>query len=238
MKKVNAIILIGSPGSGKTSIAQRFADHDQFEIYETGRMLRDEIESESGLGKKLEPYLKSGRLAPTKLVLKVMHKQIKHLDSGNAIFDGSPRRMEETTPFLELLKENYMDLLKVILFQTDERVAAKRLISRRICINCGHIFNIYYNPPVVNGLCDRCGALLDRRDDDNEKAIEKRLNQFEKYTKPVIKFLEREYPDKIFTIRTENPLDLVYKEVWTEVNREELMRKADLKSNKKIAGWG
>jgi len=222
MNNGNAIILIGSPGSGKTSIAQRLAEHDKFELFETGQILRDEIRKDSEIGKKLKSYLDSGKLAPTELVMKLMAEHINNVETEYAVFDGSPRRKEEIDPFFHTLNENNMFLLKIILFRIDQRVAIKRLSSRRVCTNCGQIFNIYYNPPVVNGVCDKCGGLLDQREDDKKDTAKRRLDEFKKHTLPVIEQLENEFPEKMLEIRAEKQLDQIFKEIWSEVNKEDL----------------
>lgn len=220
MKKHYAIILIGPPGSGKSSIAHQLAKHDQVEFIETGELLRQEMHKDSNLGKNVKWYLKSGKLAPTELVVQVVDQQVAHVESNTIIFDGSPRRPEEIDPFLKMLNDNDISISRIIVFQMSRDEAFKRLSGRRKCSNCGKIYNIYYDPPEKEGVCDKCGGTLVQREDDKPNLVNERLQEFEKSTAPVIRYFRQNYADKILEIDAQEPIEKVANTILTQLQKE------------------
>ncbi len=185
-----AVVLLGPPGSGKTTIAGRLAKEEQFEHVETGKLLREESRKQTKLGAEIKSYLKSGKPAPTKIVVKLLDRRLEKSKKYVA-FDGSPRREEEIVPFLEEIHIHHFTLIEIPVFEVSRDTACKRLTGRQMCPNCGLIYNSYYKPPKHPGLCDKCGSNLVQRTDDKPEIVDNRFKEFDNNTKPVIEYFEK-----------------------------------------------
>jgi adenylate kinase len=208
---------MGSPGSGKTSIGNRLSSVTDVDMIETGQLLRDEINKESAVGQKIEYYINKGKLAPTHLVVEILTKKIKKTDTSTIIFDGSPRREEEIEPFFNILEENKLVLHQVVVFNIKRDSAFKRLTGRRICSKCDAIYNVYFNPPEKEGKCDRCGGTLEQREDDKPEIVNKRMNEYDENTQPVIEYFRGCCPEKILDISAEQPIDEIVNKIKNHI---------------------
>ncbi|MBD3291222.1 adenylate kinase, partial [candidate division KSB1 bacterium] len=132
--------------------------------------------------------------------------------------DGSPRREEEIEPFSEMLVHNDISLLKVIIFKLNREDAFKRLTGRRICPNCGKIYNIYYNPPPEENACEGCDGELEQREDDKPEVVNKRINEFEQHTVPVIQYFKEKYLAKTMEIDALKPIDQILEIIWSQIS--------------------
>jgi adenylate kinase len=115
-----------------------------------------------------------------------------------------------------------MLLKQIIILNISRSLAFKRLSGRRICPNCGKIYNIYFNPPRTKNTCDECGEKLIRRDDDDPKIVNRRLDKYEKNTEPVIKYFKTTYPKQCLQLPADKPIDENVEYVLKEWKRLEL----------------
>lgn len=206
LKEKKAILFIGLPGSGKSTIADKLSDYSIVSSIDTGRLLRSEIKRQTSVGKEIESIVDSGKMAPTDLVTEVLRGAIRREMVDILLFDGYPRTKSQIQPFFQLCLDENVYFSAMVLFDLSAEVARKRLTGRRICPECKSVYNMHFNPPAHNERCDICAVELKRRADDQPGVVENRLNTFEEETRPVIEHFKSNYASKVFTIPAEQPV--------------------------------
>src|SRR5262249_51575915 len=152
-----AAVLLGPPGSGKTTLARSLATRNRIAVIETGNLLEKEIRQGTPLGEEIKPYKRAGELVPMEIVQRVISHELGQGKSDFVLFDGFPRSLAQVGVMEQLLKEHQLNLCAVIILTLDSKTIMERLSGRRICSQCGTLYNIYTNPPKQDGICDRCG---------------------------------------------------------------------------------
>ncbi len=180
------IILLGYPGAGKGTEAENLKKQGYFHV-STGDLIRAEIKKESPLGKQVKEITSKGNLVPDALVTEILLSAIKGKE--NVLFDGFPRTLAQAQTLTKYL-EDAGQKVKVILLKTTEEVVLKRLTSRRLCKDCGHIENIYW--PSYTGKCSKCGGELYTRADDTLESAKHRLDVFKKETEPLLEYYSKQ----------------------------------------------
>ncbi len=184
------LIIFGPPGSGKGTYATRLETKLGITPIAMGDIFREAIKQGTPLGKKVENYLKSGQLVPDDVVTEVLREKISQKECrAGFILDGFPRTIQQA----EVLERNAR-IDAVINLQVPERIIIARLSSRRICKNCGAIYNILHLKPKKEGICDVCGGPLYQREDDTEQVIRERIKVYEKQTQPLLKYYKDKAP--------------------------------------------
>ena len=179
------IIFIGPPGSGKGTQAKRLADRFAIPHISTGDMLREAVAEGTELGKAAAPIMASGGLVSDELMIGIIRDRLSKDDARKGfILDGFPRTVVQAEKLDSILGNGATPLAVVQLLVPDE-VIVRRIALRRSCGQCGAVFHLENNPPAAEGICDRCGAELVARADDNESAVRKRLESFHRQTLPV-----------------------------------------------------
>ena len=182
------VIFIGPPGSGKGTQAKRLAQEHAIPHISTGDILREAIADGTELGKKAAPVIASGALVSDDLMVDIIKERLKKSDARKGfILDGYPRTLVQAEK-LENLVGNGSGGLRVLQLLVPDDVIVKRIALRRSCPQCGAIYHLETAPPRNDLVCDRDGAELIARPDDNEQAIRKRLEAFHKQTLPVATF--------------------------------------------------
>jgi len=187
---VNAIIF-GAPGSGKGTYASRLQSKLGVDVIAMGDIFREIMKEDSELGKKVKGYVEKGLLVPDDIVVEVLKQRLAKIPKGRGfILDGYPRTAEQAKALEAITK---IDV--IILLMVPDWIIIERLSTRRICRNCGTVYNIRFLKPKVEGVCDKCGGPLYQRPDDTPEVIKKRLQLYEEQTQPILQiFRERLMP--------------------------------------------
>ncbi len=186
------IVLLGAPGSGKGTQSQLLVKSFGIPQISTGDLLREAVAKGSELGLRAKAAMDSGKLVDDATVLGMIRERIAKPDAVNGfILDGFPRNIAQAEALQEMLGSIGTPLDAVVLMNLDLGILFKRLTGRRICQDCGQVFNVY-TAPADNGAPSACGAShrLIQRPDDREEVIGKRLEVFEAQTKPLIKYYQ------------------------------------------------
>ncbi|HOJ93059.1 MAG TPA: adenylate kinase [Dictyoglomaceae bacterium] len=185
---ITAIVFLGPPGAGKGTHAKEISSILNIPHISTGDIFRDAVKNQTELGKKVKEYLDSGKLVPDELVWAVVEERLNKEDCKNGfILDGFPRTIPQAEMLEEFLRKNNT-VIKVIYLDAPDELVVERLSSRRICKNCGAIYNIISMPPKEDNKCDICGGELYQRSDDQPEVIKKRLDTYYQETKSLIDF--------------------------------------------------
>ena len=183
------LVLLGAPGSGKGTQAQRLRDEKGIPQVSSGDLLREAVKRGTDLGRRAKAAMDAGALVSDEIVLGLIRERLGRPDAAAGfILDGYPRNVAQVAALDALLAELGQPIDAVVLMDVDRKLLLKRLTGRRSCPNCGKVFNIYTAPPKKGDRCDNCepGPLLVQRDDDREEVIEKRLREYDEKTRPLI----------------------------------------------------
>jgi len=205
------LIFIGPPGSGKGTQAKRLAETHGVPHISTGDMLRQAIDEGTELGRKAAPILASGGLVSDDIMVGIIKDRLAKPDAaGGFILDGYPRTVVQAEK-LDGLVGNGKGDLRVLQLLVPDDVIVKRIVLRRSCPQCGSIYHLESAPPRNDLVCDRDGAELIARPDDNEQAIRKRLDAFHAQTLPVATFYKAK--SVLRTVDGVGPVDEVFERI-------------------------
>ena len=187
------LVLMGPPGAGKGTQAERLVDDFDLPYYATGDILRAAVKEESDLGKEAKGYMDEGDLVPDDVICRVI---MERLDSDEAedgfLLDGFPRTVGQAETLEEALDKRNRRLTAALLIELDDDEVVRRLSGRRICKKNGHVYHLEFDPPKNDEVCDQDGSRLIQRDDDKEATVRKRLDVYHEQTEPLIDW----YDDK------------------------------------------
>jgi adenylate kinase len=182
-------ILLGPPGAGKGTQAQRMVDRYRIPQISTGDILRAAVKESTPLGAKAKGFMDQGKLVPDEIVIGIIAERLKAKDCDSGfILDGFPRTIPQAEALEPILAKLGKKIDHVVNIEVDSEELVRRLTGRRTCKNCGAMFHVLFQPPKKEGVCDRCGGPLYQRADDNEEAIRTRLKEYEKQTAPLIQY--------------------------------------------------
>ncbi len=185
----HAFIFLGAPGAGKGTQAREVSKHYGIPQISTGDILRDAVNRKTPLGLAAKARMEAGELVPDEVVEGIVEERINQPDCREGfILDGFPRTISQAQFVDRILAAKGEGRPLVLDIEVSEEVLLKRLTGRATCSVCGEIFNIYFNPPKVEGICDKDGGKLLRRADDNEATIRQRLEAYHKQTSPLIEY--------------------------------------------------
>jgi adenylate kinase len=218
---VGPLILLGAPGAGKGTQSKMLCERYGIPQISTGDLLRDNVARGTELGRKAQVIMNSGALVSDDLVCGMVADRLKQPDCERGfILDGFPRTTGQaewldgilaggtalkgkTTPVVVNIKVEYNQLLQ-------------RLTGRRSCPADGRIYNIYFQPPQKEGICDVCGAALVQRKDDTEAVMSERLKSYERQTLPLVDYYSRQ--SRLLEINGDRPVELVNADVFEQIN--------------------
>jgi adenylate kinase len=186
------IILLGAPGAGKGTQAERIVGRYDVPHISTGEMLRAAVAEGTDMGREAQKYMESGSLVPDEVVIGVVRERLAEDDAREGfLLDGFPRTIEQAERLDAMLTEAGRELAHVILIDVPEDELVQRLAGRRMCSGCGKGYHVVFDPPEREDKCDVCGADLDQRTDDNEETVRNRLDVYEAQTAPLIGYYEQ-----------------------------------------------
>ncbi len=182
-------VLMGPPGAGKGTQAQRLADTFDMVHLSSGDILRAERSRGSKLGSKLKSYMDAGELVPDGIVVKIMAEAISAQTAGKGLLlDGFPRTVAQAEALDAQLAGLGRPLDAVVLIELPDALILERITGRRSCPRCGKVYHTRYLPPKVPGRCDECSAELVQRSDDTEAVVRERLEAYRRQTEPVVAY--------------------------------------------------
>ena len=182
------LILLGAPGAGKGTQAQRLVDTLGLVQLSTGDMLRGAVAAGTPVGLRAKPIMEAGRLVPDEVMIDIISERLDQPDvAGGFILDGFPRTLNQADALDALLREKNLPLDGVILLQVDDDALVDRVSGRFTCPKCGEVYHDTTKPPKVPGVCDRCGSTeFRRRPDDNAETMRTRLRAYYRETAPLV----------------------------------------------------
>ena len=179
------LIMLGAPGAGKGTQAQRLSEKFDIPTISTGAIIRASIKKGTETGKKAAALIEKGQLAPDEVVIDIIKERLAEDDCKNGfILDGFPR----TIPQAEALDKLGIAIDKVVDIDVPDEVIVERLSGRRECGNCGATYHVVHNPVKDGVHCDQCGTELTRRKDDDPETVKSRLVVYHKQTEPLIDY--------------------------------------------------
>jgi len=185
------LILLGPPGAGKGTQAERLEEDFHLPYVATGNMLREAVNNGTDLGKKAGEYMKAGKLVPDELIIDMILECVEEDRCKDGfLLDGFPRNLEQAERLDAAMKRLDRRLNAALLIDVPDDDVVRRITGRRVCTKEGHVYHVDSNPPKHDGVCDIDGSKLIQRDDDAPEVIEERLRVYHDQTEPIVGYYE------------------------------------------------
>lgn len=206
MKKF--VVLLGPPGAGKGTQAKLLSDQLGLAHISSGDLFRENIKGNTSLGQQAKSYMEKGELVPDSLTISMVRDRIQRPDCQNGcLLDGFPRTSEQAAALEAMLAESDEHLSSVPYIAVPDAVLVERLSGRLTCPVCGSVYHTRFNPPKVEGICDKDGAELVMRNDDKPETVQNRIDVYNRQTMPLIDFFRQE--GILFEVDGTQDIDLV-----------------------------
>ena len=206
------ILLMGPPGAGKGTQAEKLIDEFKIPHISTGDMFRAAVSAGTELGKEAKKYMDAGGLVPDVVTIGIVREGLAKPECANGfILDGFPRTEEQAVALDGILKDLGIKLTGVVNISVPDSELVARVVGRRICKACGATYHVSFNPSKVEDVCDKCGGNLYQRNDDKEETVVNRLHAYHEQTEPLIEYYKKQglYQE----IDGLQPIDKVYADV-------------------------
>ncbi|MFZ2050572.1 MAG: adenylate kinase [Solirubrobacteraceae bacterium] len=192
MSELN-LILLGPPGAGKGTQAERLQADFKLAHISTGDMLRKQVTEGTKLGTEAKGFMDKGELVPDEVIVGMITQRIQEADAREGfLLDGFPRNESQADALDAALNEHGRRLTGVLMIEVPDDEVVRRLTGRRVCVkNPSHIYHVELDPPKHEGICDQDGSRLMQRDDDSEQTIRRRLEVYHGQTTPLIDYYDR-----------------------------------------------
>ena len=206
------LILLGAPGAGKGTHAKRLVDKYGIPHISTGDIFRENMKNDTELGRKARTYMDQGLLVPDELTVDLVLDRLKAADCEKGyILDGFPRNLSQAAALSAALAENGEEIDYAVHLMVDDRLIVDRMAGRRVCSVCGASYNVDVMPPLVEGVCDRCGGPVVQRADDKPETVLNRLNVYHEQTEPIVAYYRER--GKEAAIDGSQPMDKVFADI-------------------------
>lgn len=183
------LILLGAPGAGKGTQAEKICEAYKIPTISTGNILRAALKSGSEIGLKAKSYMESGALVPDEVLIEIIKDRLAEKDCENGfILDGFPR----TIPQAEALDSMGVAIDKCLNIEVADDAIVARMSGRRVCEKCGASYHVMFKKPCKEGICDSCGGTLVQRKDDEESTVLARLKNYHSQTEPLKNYYEKQ----------------------------------------------
>lgn len=184
------LVLIGPPGVGKGTQAQRLIEHFKIPHVATGDMLRAHVRDASDLGRRAQAVMSRGNLVPDDLIQEIVEARLREADASEGfLLDGFPRTVPQAVGLAIILERMGVQLDAIIALEVHRGILLTRLTARRTCAQCGTVFNLVIQPPTIMDKCDNCGGTeLVQRDDDQPETIKERMAVYDRQTAPLLSY--------------------------------------------------
>jgi adenylate kinase len=187
------LVLLGPPGAGKGTQASAIVEKYNIPHISTGDIFRANIKEGTALGQEAKAYMDKGLLVPDELVVSIVKDRLLKDDCTEGfLLDGFPRTVGQAEALDSELDKMGIKLDRVININADPEILIERAVGRRICRECGATYHVKYNPPKVEGVCDKDGGELYQRDDDTEETVTTRINVYMEQTEPLIDYYKNQ----------------------------------------------
>ena len=185
------LILLGPPGAGKGTQAERLQADFSLAHISTGDMLRAQVAQGTELGREAQKYMNAGELVPDDVILGMIGWRIGEQDAREGfLLDGFPRNVDQADALAATLADSDRRLTAALLIDVSDEEVVRRLAGRRVCLKSGHVYHVEFDPPKREGVCDQDGSRLIQRDDDKEETIRRRLQVYARQTAPLVEYYE------------------------------------------------
>ena len=206
------ILLMGPPGAGKGTQAERLIAEYGIPQISTGDMFRAAVKSGTALGKEAKSYMDKGALVPDSVTVGIVKERLAEDDCKKGwILDGFPRTTAQAAALDAILHDMGISLTAVLNIQAEKEGLVRRVCGRFVCRKCGASFHKEFRPPKQEGICDTCGGELYQRDDDKEETVKQRLSVYESSTAPLIDYYKAS--GVLYDIDGDKSMDEVYAQI-------------------------
>lgn len=208
------LVLMGLPGAGKGTQAEKIVEKYNIPHISTGDMFRAAIKEGTELGMKAKKFMDEGQLVPDEVTIGIVRERLAKPDCDKGfLLDGFPRTVPQAEALDNILNEMNRSIDYVIHIDVDREILMERLTGRRICRDCGATYHLVFNPPKQANVCDKCNGELYQRDDDNEETVANRLEVNINQQQPLLDYYEKKGVLK--TIDGSRKIEEVFQEVDT-----------------------
>ncbi|RYG72800.1 adenylate kinase [Lentibacillus lipolyticus] len=213
------LILMGLPGAGKGTQAEKINERYNIPHISTGDMFRLAIKEGTELGQKAKEYMDQGELVPDDVTIGIVKERLEKDDCNDGfLLDGFPRTIAQAEGLESLLSDMEESIDYVLHVKVPEENLVERLTGRRICPECGTTYHVIYNPPEQEGICDKDGAELVQREDDQAETVKNRLKVNMEQAQPLLDY----YDEKgyLVTINGDQEIDQVFRDIQAAIEKQ------------------
>ncbi len=206
------IVLLGPPGAGKGTQAERIVEKYGIPQISTGDIFRANIKEGTELGKKAKSYMDKGELVPDELVVDLVKDRLEKDDCGGGfMLDGFPRTVFQAEELDKIMSGKGIEINFVLNIDVESDKLIDRISGRRVCRACGATYNIVSKPTAKEGVCDSCGGEVYQRADDTKETVENRINVYFSQTAPLIDYYKKS--GVLVSVNGDQPMDAVFAEI-------------------------